>query len=118
MAKSVARWVVVVSVVLAGLVAGCKTSSYNVSFGLAESTGEDFQSAGHMRVDHTRSLRERETDRLAHDLDQDGIPDSRDTDIDGDGIPNDQDPDDDNDGTPDDQDPDSNDDGIIDALDR
>lgn len=99
-------------------VAGCRAGSYNVNFGLAESTDEGFNSAGRMAMDPSRPQRERETDRLAHDLDQDGIPDTRDTDIDGDGIPNDQDMDDDNDGIPDTQDPDSNNDGIIDELDR
>ncbi len=99
-------------------VAGCRASSYNLNFGLAESTDEGFNSAGRMAVDPSRLQRERETDRLAHDLDQDGIPDTRDTDIDGDGIPNYQDTDDDNDGIPDTQDADSNGDGIIDELDR
>ena len=100
------------------LAAGCRSESYNVRFGLVESNGEDFRSASRVDVDPLRTQRERETDRLSHDLDQDGIPDRQDTDIDGDGIPNDQDPDDDNDGIPDDQDPDSNNDGIIDDLDR
>jgi len=52
----------------------------------------------------------------AHDLDHDGIPDSKDQDIDNDGVPNDQDDDDDNDGIPDDQDADDNNDGIADVL--
>ena len=105
-----------VAAVLAGW--GCLAGPYNVSFGLAESDQEDFQGTGRLHREPLRDRRERETDRTAHDLDGDGIPDDRDADIDGDGIPNNQDPDDDNDGIPDDQDPDDNNDGVIDALNR
>jgi len=108
--------------VLLGLVlvagAGCQSGTYKFSFGLSESTDEDLQDTRAFQQEPLRSRRERETDRTAHDLDGDGIPDNRDTDIDGDGIPNAQDPDDDNDGIPDDEDPDDNNDGIIDGLSR
>jgi len=103
---------------LAGACAGCRSGTYNVSFGLSESNDEDLQDIRALQKEPLRSRRERETDRTAHDLDGDGIPDTRDTDIDGDGIPNDQDTDDDNDGIPDDEDPDDNNDGIIDGLNR
>lgn len=98
--------------------AGCLAGPYNVSFGLAESDQEDLQSTSRLHREPLRDIRERETDRKAHDLDGDGIPDDRDPDIDGDGIPNAQDPDDDNDGVPDVDDPDANNDGVIDELNR
>ena len=119
MAKALAGTAVLCCLlVLLALSAGCRASSYNVSIGLSEGRSDDFHDAPRETADPRRTQRERDTDRTSHDLDGDGIPDTRDTDVDGDGVPNDQDTDDDNDGIPDDQDPDDNDDGIIDDLDR
>ncbi|MGI0117605.1 calcium-binding protein [Zooshikella sp. RANM57] len=54
---------------------------------------------------------------IDHDLDRDGIPDSKDFDIDGDGIPNQDDNDIDDDGAPNAIDNDSDGDGVLDEND-
>lgn len=92
---------------------GC-LSMRNVSFGLSGPTEDEVIDPLEKSDEESVSASARSAP--AHDLDHDGIPDSKDPDIDNDGVPNDQDNDDDNDGIPDDQDPDDNNDGIADVL--
>ena len=102
--------------VAAIIVLGCTgcASSFNVSFGLSGPPDDGVVDPLEKADEEAVSASAREAP--AHDLDGDGVPDSRDPDIDNDGVPNDQDEDDDNDGVPDDKDPDDNNDGIADAL--